>query len=126
VRLEFLAKLLAFGEVDQERLGQVGFGSSVGGPLELLVALVHVVEEILHPEERAASVSHHAVHLLTKSRPRSGSASGEAGGVEKWFKAKAVPTETPIRETQVLTPCLAELEEFFSMFVESRNLASTL
>ena len=77
-----LAEAAAFGQVDHHRVGQVRRGRAVGGPLELLMALVHVVEEVLHPEERVSSVSHHASHLWLRPRRLPSRRRRRAVGVE--------------------------------------------
>ena len=56
--VKMFAKALALGKVSHEPLGEEAFGPAVGGPLELLVALGHVFEEILHPEQRVLSIRH--------------------------------------------------------------------
>ena len=58
------------------------------------MALVHVLEQVLHPEQGVLSISHHAVRLPSDpSRPPVGLvARGRAGGVGE-VKAKAVPAD---------------------------------
>jgi len=97
-RSEFLAKPAAFLEVADQGLGEKGFGSPVGRPLELLVALRHVFDQVFHPEQGVLPIPHGPVSLkrsmvLVAGRPpllfdlRPGSIQGGASG----FKAKSVP-----------------------------------
>src|SRR5207248_6301696 len=55
---KLLTKAAAFGQVADQALGQERLGPPVGGPLELFVTLVHVVDQVLHPEQRVPTVSH--------------------------------------------------------------------
>ena len=71
------AEAAALGKVSHEPFREEAFGPSVGGPLELLVALRHVFEEILHPEQRVLSIRHRECIPLSwggKRRNRSGGA----------------------------------------------------
>ena len=56
--VEMLAEPPAFGEIAHKSLREEAFSSAVGGPLKLLVALRHVFEEILHPEQSVVSIKH--------------------------------------------------------------------
>ncbi len=81
---EFLTEATAFGKVPDHRFGEKRLGTDVAGPLKLLVAPGHVFDQILHPEQRIATVSHRGV--VPDSSLRIG------GIVRAWFKnAKTVP-----------------------------------
>src|SRR5207237_4073646 len=60
---ELLAQLLALTQVTQEGLGQEGLGGSVVGPLELVMAPRHVLDQVFHPEQRMTPISHRGVLL---------------------------------------------------------------
>jgi hypothetical protein len=65
----------------------------------LLVALIHVVKEVFDPEQRVASVSHHAVQLPWAIGPlgfASARAHRDPCGVEReGIKAKVMPADAP-------------------------------
>jgi hypothetical protein len=54
---------LALAQVSEQRIGQKRLRLSIVGPLELVVASRHVLDQVLHPEQRVASISHHRVFL---------------------------------------------------------------
>jgi hypothetical protein len=60
---ELLAQLLALAQVSEQCIGQKRLGLSVVGPLELVVASRHVLDQVFHPEQRVAPISHHRVFL---------------------------------------------------------------
>jgi hypothetical protein len=60
---ELFAEALAFGEVAEQGFGEVGGGLAVGGPLELIVTLAHVLDQVFHPKERVTAVAHGAGFL---------------------------------------------------------------
>ena len=77
--MKVFAEPPALGEVAHESLSKEGFGPAVRRPLELLVALGHVFEEILHPEQSVLSIRHWKCH------PWSGEISGEISPEVPWF-----------------------------------------
>ena len=66
--MQLLAEASTFGQVDEERLGQEARRWAVGGPLELVVAAIHVFEDIFHPQQGCTPISHqgasHARHVV--------------------------------------------------------------
>jgi len=60
---KLLAKLLALVQITQNRIGQKHLGRPIAGPLELVVALRHVIDQVFHPEKRVAPISHGEVLL---------------------------------------------------------------
>ena len=60
---ELLAKFLALVEITQKCVGQKHLGRPIAGPLELVVALRHVLDQVFHPEKRVAPISHGDVFL---------------------------------------------------------------
>jgi hypothetical protein len=55
---ELFAELLALTQIAQEGLGQKSLGRSVAGPLELVVAPRHVLDQVFHPEQCVTPISH--------------------------------------------------------------------
>jgi hypothetical protein len=62
-RTELLAQLLALVQVSQERISQKRLSLSIAGPLKLVVAPRHVLDQVFHPEQCIAPISHLAVFL---------------------------------------------------------------
>jgi hypothetical protein len=62
-RPELLAQFLALAQVSEQGVSQKGLGLSIVGPLELVVASRHVLDQVFHPEQRVAPISHHRVFL---------------------------------------------------------------
>jgi hypothetical protein len=57
------AQSLAFVQVTQQRLGQEPLRGPIAGPLELVMASGHVLDQVLHPEQRVTPISHRRVLL---------------------------------------------------------------
>ena len=66
--LEMLAEPAALGEVAHHRIGKECLGRRVGRPLELLMAAVHVIDQILHPQQRRMSIPHSVASPSLESR----------------------------------------------------------
>jgi hypothetical protein len=62
-RPELLAQLLALAEVAEQRIGQKRLRLAIVGPLELVLASRHVLDQVFHPEQCVATISHHRVFL---------------------------------------------------------------
>ena len=57
-RPELFAQLLALAEVAEQRIGQKRLRLAIVGPLELILASRHVLDQVFHPEEGTLSISH--------------------------------------------------------------------
>jgi hypothetical protein len=62
-RPELFAQLLAFAEVAEQRIGQKRLRLAIVGPLEQILASRHVLDQVFHPEQCVATISHHRVFL---------------------------------------------------------------
>jgi hypothetical protein len=60
-RPELLAQLLALGQVADQSIGQKRLRLAIAGPLELVLASRHVLDQVFHPEQCVATISHHRV-----------------------------------------------------------------
>jgi hypothetical protein len=60
-RPELLAQLLALGQVAEQSIRQKGLRLTIVGPLELILAARHVLDQVFHPEQCVATISHHRV-----------------------------------------------------------------
>jgi hypothetical protein len=67
-----LAEAAAFREVDEHRLGQEALARAVRSPLELVMASIHMIDQVFHPQEGGASVSHPGVSIRLVMRCRRG------------------------------------------------------
>src|SRR6516162_8539760 len=58
---QLLAEPLAFHQVAEHRVGEERLGPPVRGPLKLVVTMVHVFDQVFHPEQGVPPVSHRGV-----------------------------------------------------------------
>jgi hypothetical protein len=62
-RAKLLAKFLAFVEIANQGVGQERLRVAVVCDLELIVATRHVLDQVLHPKQGVATISHLGVFL---------------------------------------------------------------
>jgi hypothetical protein len=79
-RAERFAQLLALIQVADECIGQKHLGLTVAVPLKLVVAARHVLDQVLHPEQRVPPISHDKV-LLHATCPESGKRSSRSASL---------------------------------------------
>lgn len=114
---QLFAEALTLDQVAEHRLGQEKLRRAIAGPLELVMAAGHVVDQIFHPQQGSSPISHGGVILHSipgkNTKPRSikqiaadGVASGETawgsrenrrGSVQGKARATPDPGPAPIR-----------------------------
>jgi hypothetical protein len=62
-RAELFAQPLALGQVAEQSVGQKRLRLAIVGPLELVLTARHVLDQVFHPEQCIATISHHRVFL---------------------------------------------------------------
>jgi len=61
---KLLANSLALGQVAEQGIGEERLSRAFAGPLELVVAMRHVIDQILHPDHHVFAVRHGCAPFL--------------------------------------------------------------